>query len=193
VVATGDLTPAQRLVLDRLAETELAEDFYLTGGTALSAFYLHHRVSEDLDLFSRGSFDAKRVVAFVKQVAASEPVSHRIRDRLGFSVLVAGETLKLEFVHYAYDWIEPPSRATVPCAWMGCGTSWRTSSRPWWSEPSPRTSPTCSFSCASPGSGWTKAWPTAASSSAGLGWSTCSKQPSCGWTSSVAGRPSTLR
>ncbi|MEX0681616.1 MAG: nucleotidyl transferase AbiEii/AbiGii toxin family protein, partial [Balneolales bacterium] len=27
-------------------------DFYLTGGTALSRFYLHHRFSEDLDFFA---------------------------------------------------------------------------------------------------------------------------------------------
>ena len=30
----------------------LKEDFFLTGGTALSAFYLHHRPSEDIDLFT---------------------------------------------------------------------------------------------------------------------------------------------
>lgn len=29
----------------------MAPDFYLTGGTALSRFYLHHRYSDDLDLF----------------------------------------------------------------------------------------------------------------------------------------------
>lgn len=29
----------------------IAPDFYLTGGTALSRFYLHHRYSEDIDLF----------------------------------------------------------------------------------------------------------------------------------------------
>ncbi|MGI0013829.1 MAG: nucleotidyl transferase AbiEii/AbiGii toxin family protein [Nitrososphaera sp.] len=31
----------------------LAQSFYLTGGTALSAFYLQHRHSVDLDLFTR--------------------------------------------------------------------------------------------------------------------------------------------
>ena len=29
----------------------LTTDFYLTGGTALSRGYLHHRFSDDLDLF----------------------------------------------------------------------------------------------------------------------------------------------
>jgi hypothetical protein len=30
----------------------VSETFFLTGGTALSVFYLHQRVSEDIDLFS---------------------------------------------------------------------------------------------------------------------------------------------
>lgn len=47
------LTPLQRTVLDAFfAEETLAQSFYLTGGTALAAFYLHHRYSDDLDLFT---------------------------------------------------------------------------------------------------------------------------------------------
>jgi hypothetical protein len=47
------LTPLQRTVLDALFAEELfATSFYLTGGTALAAFYLFHRYSDDLDLFT---------------------------------------------------------------------------------------------------------------------------------------------
>ena len=47
------LTPLQRTVLDAVfAEDVLAKSFYLTGGTALAAFYLFHRYSDDLDLFT---------------------------------------------------------------------------------------------------------------------------------------------
>ncbi|MBI4003553.1 MAG: nucleotidyl transferase AbiEii/AbiGii toxin family protein [Candidatus Omnitrophica bacterium] len=47
------LTPLQRNVLDALfAEAVFAASFYLTGGTALAAFYLFHRYSDDLDLFT---------------------------------------------------------------------------------------------------------------------------------------------
>ena len=47
------LTPLQRAVLDVLfAEEVFARSFYLTGGTALAAFYLFHRYSDDLDLFT---------------------------------------------------------------------------------------------------------------------------------------------
>ena len=47
------LTPLQRTVLDAVfAEDVVARSFYLTGGTALAAFYLFHRYSDDLDLFT---------------------------------------------------------------------------------------------------------------------------------------------
>ena len=39
--------------------------FFLTGGTALSAFYLHHRYSEDLDLFTLDSDAFDRVPLYV--------------------------------------------------------------------------------------------------------------------------------
>lgn len=43
------LYPLQDLILGRLAAIETG--FYLTGGTAASRTYLHHRFSDDLDLF----------------------------------------------------------------------------------------------------------------------------------------------
>ena len=47
------LTPLQRTVLDAvIAEAVFARSFYLTGGTALAAFHLFHRYSDDLDLFT---------------------------------------------------------------------------------------------------------------------------------------------
>lgn len=47
------LTPLQRAVLDAVfAEEMFARSFYLTGGTALAAYYLFHRYSDDLDLFT---------------------------------------------------------------------------------------------------------------------------------------------
>lgn len=43
------LTPKQQVILDEVKNTPfLTENFYFTGGTALSSVYLHHRLSEDL-------------------------------------------------------------------------------------------------------------------------------------------------
>ena len=46
------LSNLQKEILKIFSKIEEQENFYLTGGTALSAFYLHHRLSEDLDLFT---------------------------------------------------------------------------------------------------------------------------------------------
>lgn len=46
------LTPLQRDFLNAFFARSVAETFFLTGGTALAAFHLHHRYSEDVDLFT---------------------------------------------------------------------------------------------------------------------------------------------
>jgi predicted nucleotidyltransferase component of viral defense system len=46
------LTPEQNRFLEFAGRSKyLREHFYFTGGTPLSAFYLQHRLSEDIDLF----------------------------------------------------------------------------------------------------------------------------------------------
>ncbi len=76
-----------------------APPFFLTGGTALSAFYLQHRYSEDLDLFTldKDAFDrvslyvadtATRLTASVASLQTA-PQFHRYRlSRQGESVIV---------------------------------------------------------------------------------------------------------
>lgn len=50
------LTPLQQKVLTAFfSAAELKKKFYVTGGTALSAFYLEHRLSDDLDFFTHGT------------------------------------------------------------------------------------------------------------------------------------------
>jgi hypothetical protein len=107
-MTSPDLSPGQQLLLDRLAASDLGEVFYLSGGTALSAFHLHHRRSDDLDLFSRTPFDVQSVLRLVRSVSQTEPVPRRIHQRLGFLLQVAVESLRVEFVHYDFDCIEPP-------------------------------------------------------------------------------------
>ncbi len=52
-----------------------APPFFLTGGTALSAFYLQHRYSEDLDLFTLDSDAFDRVPLYVAEVTTKLAVS----------------------------------------------------------------------------------------------------------------------
>ena len=60
----GRLYPMQDRILARLASIETG--FYLTGGTAASRAYLHHRFSDDVDFFvnddDRFGLWARRVV-----------------------------------------------------------------------------------------------------------------------------------
>lgn len=46
------LTSLQNRFLQIFFNSFLKQDFFLTGGTALSAFYLQHRLSQDIDLFT---------------------------------------------------------------------------------------------------------------------------------------------
>lgn len=48
----GLLTPIQEAFLRLFATLPDQERFYLAGGTALKEFYLGHRLSYDLDLFT---------------------------------------------------------------------------------------------------------------------------------------------
>lgn len=70
------LTPLQRQVLDTLfAQEAFARSFYLTGGTALAAFHLFHRYSDDLDLFTNEP-----------QMEFVWPMLQGLQPRLGFTV-----------------------------------------------------------------------------------------------------------
>jgi len=73
--------------------------FFLTGGTALSAFYLRHRYSQDLDLFTLDSDAFDRVPLYVADTATklsaavaslqTAPQFHRYKlSRKGESVIV---------------------------------------------------------------------------------------------------------
>jgi len=60
---------SQREVLLRLLEESIVDShFFLTGGTALSVFYLHHRRSNDLDFFCRRSLDLSEIAFAVKRI-----------------------------------------------------------------------------------------------------------------------------
>lgn len=66
----GWLTPLQADFLTRFFATGVGASFFLTGGTALSAFYLHHRLSEDLDLFTLDDLALREADVLMPQLAA---------------------------------------------------------------------------------------------------------------------------
>jgi len=89
-------SPAQRDVLIRLADlSSIRDHFFLTGGTALSVFYLHHRTSEDLDLFSCESVDLKEIQFSIRTTWQSDQKIIRSTSRF-VSLLI--ENVKVDIV-----------------------------------------------------------------------------------------------
>lgn len=64
------LTPLQLAFLERFFATDTGQHFFLTGGTALAAFHLHHRSSIDLDLFTLDDLALRETAVLVPQLAA---------------------------------------------------------------------------------------------------------------------------
>jgi len=56
-------------ILKLFFESVFGKPFFLTGGTALAAFYLGHRESKDLDLFSLEAFDGQRLGLVIEEIA----------------------------------------------------------------------------------------------------------------------------
>ncbi len=94
------LYPLQDKILLQLSQ--INSPFYLTGGTALSRFMLHHRYSEDLDLFVNRDVnfrqEVEKVLAAVKQSGHLE-VTTRGEDFLRVIVSHDNVPLKLEFIN----------------------------------------------------------------------------------------------
>lgn len=65
----NQLTPFQHQIIRAISKSSLRNQFYLTGGTALSLFYLHHRYSLDLDFFTADPTSVSRVPAIIEEIA----------------------------------------------------------------------------------------------------------------------------
>lgn len=108
-----ELTAQQRAALDFVGREPEFRQFYLSGGTALAAYYLHHRVSDDLDFFTAEAVDGATVDAavlrFKKAIGAARLDYQRIHDRRLYVFGFAGEPspLKIEFTHYPFAPLEP--------------------------------------------------------------------------------------
>jgi predicted nucleotidyltransferase component of viral defense system len=107
------LTPKQLKFLEfTAAEKQITKRFYLTGGTALAEFYLKHRLSQDLDLFSeKTEVNPKVIEPFLKKITPSLGVIHIKRSQfLGlFSyklIYKDKEELKVDFNYYPFPRIE---------------------------------------------------------------------------------------
>ncbi len=88
-----------------LQEKFILANFYLSGGTALSSWYLHHRESYDLDFFTDRPFNGEKIAVWIKRhqdYLDFQSVS--VDDDFGFYSLMFrfkdNSRFKVDFAHY---------------------------------------------------------------------------------------------
>ncbi len=96
------LTPLQQVFLDEFFLQPAGREFFLTGGTALATFYLRHRYSEDIDLFTLSETALQDVSNSLPAIAAkmNAAIEDRFRTmsfRQAF-IRVGTEELKVDLV-----------------------------------------------------------------------------------------------
>jgi len=108
----GLLTPIQYAFLRVFVDLPDQEQFYLAGGTALAEFYLGHRLSFDLDLFTA---EPDLILPFSYQVEAACPpaglqieVTRRFASFVEFSVSQGVERLRVDLGLDTPVRFEPP-------------------------------------------------------------------------------------
>lgn len=91
--------PYQQTILTEFFASPLSQSFFLTGGTALAAYYFAHRKSKDFDFFSIEAFDMIAVEGLVREIA------HKLGTEL--SVKVAAQTYReLYLTHPKEGWVQ---------------------------------------------------------------------------------------
>lgn len=110
------LSRSQAQVLVAVGQNDfLSKHFYLTGGTALAEFYLHHRFSEDLDFFSEEEFESEGVAVFFKQKQKTLGIKkvayeQSFNRHLFFLHLNDGAVIKTEFTFFPFPVIDKKSK-----------------------------------------------------------------------------------
>ncbi len=101
------LTPKQQIIFDEVGLSNfLKENFYFTGGTALSGVYLQHRLSEDLDFFSQEKFDNLSILNLLTGWGKKHNFSFLLKENEVVKIYLLefsdGEKLKVDFGYYPY-------------------------------------------------------------------------------------------
>ncbi len=106
------LSKEQENFLDLVSQEKyLCKRFYFTGGTPLCAFYLFHRFSEDIDIFSENEINLLPIRAFIGKVQKKLKLKKvDYRQFLGlhsFQLFFPNkEILKIDFNYYPFPRID---------------------------------------------------------------------------------------
>lgn len=111
-MAKSLLSANQKIVLDFISkEKPILNLFYLTGGTALSEYYLQHRYSEDLDFFSENEFDIRDITLLLeskkKRIGNPKIEFKQSFNRNIYQLLYPNSKfLKIEFTYFPFKRID---------------------------------------------------------------------------------------
>lgn len=106
------LSVNQKKVLDLVSKEDyLVREFYFTGGTPLSVFYLFHRISEDLDFFSEQEVHLPSIERFIGKIKKElDLVKVDYRKFLGlhsfYLFFTKKDFLKIDFNYYPFPRIK---------------------------------------------------------------------------------------
>lgn len=106
------LTPQQQQFLELFASNQpVSKLFYFTGGTVLTEYYLHHRLSEDLDFFSESEFNTHSLTVFIKVLQKklgfeTYDYQQSFNRNLFFLHFPDGYILKTEFTFFPFKRID---------------------------------------------------------------------------------------
>jgi len=100
------LTQLQKEILSFIGKNPFGKNFYWTGGTLLSYFYLSHRFSVDLDFFSQDLFKGDEYSLFInelkKEINAGNIVETVKYNRRQYLIKRGKNNVKLEFVYFPF-------------------------------------------------------------------------------------------
>lgn len=108
------LTKTQQFFLELFGKQRFSKKFYLSGGTALIAFYIPYRYSEDLDFFSEEEIQTDEIITFLKSIKSklgfeTFEFNTSFNRNLFFLKFPNGQ-LKLEFTYYPFTQVNIPQQ-----------------------------------------------------------------------------------
>lgn len=96
------LSTRQKELLDYLAKSNISKQIYWSGGTALSACYFNHRLSEDIDIFTKDLIDGISLQIFIKDLKKTLKIKNlQSRSSLNRQNMNL-DGLKLEIVYFPF-------------------------------------------------------------------------------------------
>ena len=117
------LTPLQRSLLREIGDSPICHEFFLTGGTALAALYLHHRYSVDLDMFTENPAALSQVPPTMRDICGRLGLEITFTRTLGtfleaFVTSPDGDRVEFDFAQDSPYRLEPVRRDLDLGCWV---------------------------------------------------------------------------